>query len=171
VRDAVASVVDDSDRVLVKWPNDVVIRERTGSGYRKVAGILVEAAFAGTKVEHIVIGVGVNVLTRDFPSDLTNIATSVALESSREPHRGEILASILASLDHDVEHVAHRGLGIVHARLSAHDALSGRDVESEDGSIRGVACGIDPDGRLMVRQADGVIAKVSSGEMRVRVAS
>ncbi|HVH43639.1 MAG TPA: biotin--[acetyl-CoA-carboxylase] ligase [Labilithrix sp.] len=169
VRDAVASAVGDGERVLVKWPNDVVIRERTGSGFRKVAGILVESALAGSKVEHIVVGIGVNVHTREFPPELEAVATSVAREASHAPERARLLADILASLDHDVEHVAHRGLGIVHGRLAAHDALNGRPVESEDASVAGLACGIDPDGRLLVRRPDGSVAKVASGEMRVRI--
>jgi BirA family biotin operon repressor/biotin-[acetyl-CoA-carboxylase] ligase len=168
VRDVVARAIDVGARALVKWPNDVVIADRSSNGFRKVAGILVESALSGGKVEHIVIGIGLNVHTRAFPADLSAIATSIALESSQSPHRGAILADVLAALDHDVEHVAHRGLGIVHARLSAHDALRGRLVESEDGTLTGTAAGIDPDGRLLVRRDDGTIAKVASGEVRVR---
>jgi BirA family biotin operon repressor/biotin-[acetyl-CoA-carboxylase] ligase len=167
VRDAVARAIGADDRVLVKWPNDVVVRH--GATFRKIAGILVESALAGAKVEHVVIGIGVNVHTRQFPDELSSIATSIALETSRAPDRAELLADILASLDHDVEHVAHRGLGLVHARLSARDALAGRDVQSDDGAFSGVACGIDLDGRLLVRRGDGVVTKVASGEIRLRV--
>lgn len=168
VRDAVAKALGD-DRVLVKWPNDVVVRERAGGGFRKIAGILVESALAGSKVEHVIVGIGLNVHAREFPEELAAIATSVAREGAAAPDRTEILADILSALDHDVEHVAHRGLGIVHARLSAHDALSGRSVRSDDGKLEGVASGIDPDGRLLVRRADGVVVKVASGEVHLRV--
>ena len=172
VRDAVARAIGDDSRVLLKWPNDVVIRAPAPNPsvpFRKVSGILVESALSSTKVEYIIIGIGVNVHTREFPGELDAIATSIVRETSRAPDRAELLANILASLDHDIEHVAHRGLGIVHARLSKHDALAGREVESDDGSISGVASGIDMDGRLLVRRSDGTITKVASGEMRVRV--
>lgn len=170
VRDAVAAAIDDGDRVLVKWPNDVVIATAT-HGFRKVAGILVESSLAGSKVESIIVGIGVNVLTRDLPPDVAETATSIALESSHPPRRAKVLADVLSALDHDIEHVAFRGLGIVHGRLSKHDALRGRAVESEDGSLTGIASGIDVDGRLLVRRADDVVVKVSSGEMRLRVAA
>lgn len=180
VRDAVAKAIGEDDRVLVKWPNDVVVRQRpvdtkagpkgTSTGFRKIAGILVESALAGGKIEHVVVGIGVNVHTRRFPEELASSATSVALETSHAPDRAELLADILASLDHDVEHVAHRGLGLVHGRLSARDALAGRGVESDDGGLSGVACGIDPDGRLLVSRGDGVVTKVASGEIRLRLA-
>ncbi|MBX3200337.1 MAG: biotin--[acetyl-CoA-carboxylase] ligase [Labilithrix sp.] len=171
VRDAVARALGerDGERALVKWPNDVVVRDRSGEGWRKVAGVLVESALAGTKVEYVVVGIGVNVHTRDFPEELASIATSVAREAEGPPDRAELLADVLASLERDVEQVAHRGLAAVHARLAARDALAGRGVESDDGGLSGTACGIDPDGRLLVRRADGAIARVASGEVRLRV--
>ncbi|MBX3262563.1 MAG: biotin--[acetyl-CoA-carboxylase] ligase [Labilithrix sp.] len=172
VRDALARVLGERDagRALVKWPNDVVVRDRAGAGWRKVAGVLVESALVGAKVEHVVVGIGVNVHTREFPEELAAIATSVAREAASPPDRAELLADVLASLERDVEQVAHRGLGAVHGRLAAHDALAGRAVESDDGGVAGTACGIDPDGRLLVRRADGVLDKVASGEVRLRVA-
>jgi BirA family biotin operon repressor/biotin-[acetyl-CoA-carboxylase] ligase len=172
VRDAVARAIGDDARVLVKWPNDVVVRsDESTTGFRKVAGILVESALAGSRVEHLVVGIGVNVHTKDFPEDLRTIATSVALEGSKRPDRAEILADIFSSLDRDLENVAFRGLPVVHSRLEAADALRGRTVTSDDGALSGIASGIDPDGRLMIRRPDGVIARVASGEIRVKVVS
>jgi len=118
-----------------------------------------------------VVGIGINVHTRALPEELSAIATSLALEGGKDLDRGEILADVLAGLDRDVELVAHRGLGLVHGRLTRHDALSGREVESTDAdsTLRGTACGIDLEGRLLVRNPDGTVTKVSSGELRVRV--
>jgi BirA family biotin operon repressor/biotin-[acetyl-CoA-carboxylase] ligase len=125
------------------------------------------------------VGIGINVLTRALPEEVADIATSIALErdarggGGRELDRAEVLADVLSQLDRDVEHVAHKGLGLVHARLTRHDVLSGQEVESvtDDGSpgdLRGVAAGIDLEGRLLIRAPDGVITRVSSGEMRLR---
>lgn len=169
VRDAVAKTIGaaNAERVLVKWPNDVVIRREDGS-LRKLAGILIESSVSGMKVEHVVIGIGINVHTRDFPAELSAIATSIALESGgAAPDRAEILADVLANLDRDAEHVAHRGLGLVHARLEKHDALRGREVESDDAALRGLADGIDVEGRLRVRTATGAIVPVTAGEVRL----
>ena len=164
VRDAVARHVD-GDRVRIKWPNDVVILDRSGNaGFKKVAGVLVESAVSGAQVEHVVVGVGLNVHTRAFPDELAALATSVALEAAGPaPERAILLADVLAALDRDVELVAHRGLGLVHARIEAADVLRGRAVEV-DGRPGGVAEGIDADGRLLVRG----VGKVVAGEVRVR---
>ena len=167
VRDAVARALGASREaeVAVKWPNDVLINGK------KVAGVLVESALAGPKVEYVVVGIGINVLTRALPEELAATATSLAIEGAVGLDRAEILADVLVGLDRDVELVTHRGLGLVHGRLTRHDALAGREVESTEvgSSLRGTACGIDLEGRLLVRKPDGTVTKVSSGELRLRV--
>lgn len=166
VRDAVARAQRPGGaEVLVKWPNDVVVR--TAEGDRKIAGILVESSLMGARVEHVVVGIGLNVHTRGFPPDIAQIATSVALAGGT-PDRAAILVDILAGLERDAELVAHRGLGSVHDRLVAVDSLRNKLLEGVDDSLSGNGAGIDLDGRLLVRQADGSIVKVASGEVRVR---
>ncbi|MCL2725749.1 MAG: biotin--[acetyl-CoA-carboxylase] ligase [Polyangiaceae bacterium] len=174
VRDAVAAALGDDASVLVKWPNDVLIKRPSDGRARKVAGILPESTVAGARTAHIVVGIGINVHTRALPEDLSDIATSLAIERAERgfqgaPDRASILADVLAALDHDVEHVAHRGLGLVHDRLSRYDAAFGREVDGGANGVLGIACGIDPDGRLLVRNAEGIIKHVSSGEVRVRM--
>jgi BirA family transcriptional regulator, biotin operon repressor / biotin---[acetyl-CoA-carboxylase] ligase len=158
VRDAVAKIL--GDRVMVKWPNDVVVVH--GSSWKKIAGVLVESSVVSSRASSIVVGIGLNVHTRVFPEGLA--ATSVALESQVPVSRAELLADILAAIDHDADHVAHRGLGIVHARLRAADVLAGRIVERDDG-LRGRALGIDVEGRLVVERDDGTRVKIASGEV------
>lgn len=166
VRDAVAKLVPArSDAVKVKWPNDVLVSDK------KVAGILVESSIQGSKVDHVVVGIGVNVHTRNFPDELAPNATSLALEGAAPEalaDRDALLESIVENLDHDVEHVIHRGLGLVHARLERADYLRGRALTDDRVADLGVAEGIDDDGRLLVRRPDGVLARLSSGEVRVR---
>lgn len=183
VRDAVARALGaaaDSE-VSVKWPNDVLVRNARDGVERKIAGVLVESALAGNKVEYVVVGIGINVHTRALPDEVAAIATSIGLERDARAgkmgvvadlERADILADVLAGLDRDVEHVAHKGLGLVHARLTRHDALAGRLVEGADAGseLRGIASGIDLDGRLLVRGDDGVLVHISSGEIRLRVA-
>lgn len=155
VRDAVARALGDDDAVKVKWPNDVLVRGR------KIAGILVESSVAGARIESLIVGIGINVKTRAFPPELASIATSVALEGARAPDRAELLVDVLAGLDRDLERAAHTGLGVVHARLVAHDALLGRPLRE------GVAEGIDADGRLLVRHPDGTLHRIVSGEVHL----
>ncbi len=53
-------------RVSIKWVNDIYINDK------KVCGILCESVGA-----HIIIGVGINVTTAEFPDEIKDIATSL----------------------------------------------------------------------------------------------
>jgi BirA family biotin operon repressor/biotin-[acetyl-CoA-carboxylase] ligase len=163
-RDAIARAAggEAAAGVKLKWPNDVVV------GGKKIAGVLVEAVLQGSRVEAVVVGIGVNVHTRDFPDEIAARATSLALVSSEPPDRAEILADVLAALDRDVELVASRGLGLVHARLASADALKGQRVTSESGA--GTAEGIDLEGRLLVRSDDGILSRWGAGEVHLAAA-
>lgn len=143
---------------MVKWPNDVVVRGR------KLAGVLLETAG-----DAIVCGVGVNVRARRFPPELADRATSIALElgaSAPLPDDRELLGRILERLLATAERVAATGLGALHARLSAADALRGQLVRT-DGGLAGVADGIDERGRLLVRSEDGILHRLGHGEVHL----
>jgi BirA family biotin operon repressor/biotin-[acetyl-CoA-carboxylase] ligase len=167
VCDAVRRVASEA-RVRIKWPNDVVWRGsvQIAPSFEKVAGILVETSMTGSRVDGVVVGVGINVHTRTFPSDLANQATSIArLSPNADLNRAQILADILHELDRDVPLVVARGLGVVHARLMGADALRGARVESELGV--GTATGIDLEGRLLVEKDDGTVARWGAGEVHL----
>ena len=159
VRDAVGRAAPAAT-VVVKWPNDVLVDGR------KLAGILVEAVTVGSRVEAVIIGIGINVHTRAFPDDIADRATSVALAAASPPDRAALLADVLAGLERDVHVVIARGLGLVHARLEAADALRGRRVKNDSGD-EGIGAGVDDDGRLLVRRDDGVLTRWGAGEVHL----
>ncbi len=159
VRDAVARAAPEAS-VQLKWPNDVLV------GGRKLAGILVEGVTSGAKVEAVVVGVGINVHTREFPEEIADRATSIARVAGTPPDRASVLADVLAGLDRDVHIAVARGLGLLRARLEAADALRGGRVRSDSGE-EGAAAGVDEDGRLLVRRDDGVLTRWSAGEVHL----
>jgi BirA family biotin operon repressor/biotin-[acetyl-CoA-carboxylase] ligase len=159
-RDAVANALGEKNRAKLKWPNDVVIDGK------KVAGVLIEAVLTSSRVEAVIVGVGVNVHQRNFPDEIADRATSIALHAHEAPDRANVLVDFLSGLDRDVAHVASRGLGLVHARITAADALRGNQIRTDDG-IAGVAIGIDLDGALRVRKEDGAIVRLSAGEVHL----
>ncbi len=159
VRDAIARAAPGA-QVSVKWPNDVLV------GGRKIAGIMVESIDASSKTPALVVGIGVNVFTRVFDGALADRATSVALVATDPPSRVAILADILEGLDRDLSFVAARGLGMVHARITAADALRDRPVQCDDGT-EGVARGIDLEGRLRVERSDGRVVTLVAGEVHL----
>lgn len=72
--------------VRLKWPNDLLV------GGRKLGGLLAEADGRGA----LVIGLGVNVRQTEFPPELADHATSVAVAAGRPVERPWLLAATLS---------------------------------------------------------------------------
>ena len=64
----------------IKWPNDLLI------GDKKVCGILTELRGEQDRVDYIVLGIGINVniVTDQWPEELRERATSLAIASGRK---------------------------------------------------------------------------------------
>ncbi len=154
------------EHALVKWPNDVVIVDREAPRRaRKIAGVLVEGAISGRDVVHVVVGVGINVARRVFEGELEGRATSLALAGASSLDRCALALDLLDALDDELAAWLREPTSIA-ARLAPHDVLLGRAVSV--GDRRGVADGIEPDGRLRVRVRDGgEIVLASAGEVQL----
>ena len=77
----------------IKMPNDVQLLGR------KVAGVLVEMR-AQQKAPHLaVVGIGVNANQSDFPNELQDRATSLAMTLGRRVNRHEVAVALLRHLD------------------------------------------------------------------------
>ena len=165
---AIALVLDQwtgDDETKVKWPNDLMIDDR------KVGGILCEASWAGSKLDHAVIGVGLNLLHRDddFPADIRASAVSLAGHSEDPISRFAVASAVVGALVDVLENPAlsEELLG----SLAERDALVGRNIEvlePESGSrlATGFATGIDRDGRLLLNGPWGNVS-IRSGTVRV----
>ncbi|MDR2049186.1 MAG: biotin--[acetyl-CoA-carboxylase] ligase family protein [Treponema sp.] len=82
-------------RVLVKWPNDIMLIQTDGRG-KKAAGILAEAAgFSGDSGGTVYLGMGINIAQGEFPPELERKACSIAgtlcpEESGAGPFRAKL---------------------------------------------------------------------------------
>lgn len=142
---------------MLKWPNDVYV------GGRKIAGVLVEGQLRGDRVASLVAGVGLNVHTRAFPPELERTATSLALAGAATLDRSLIAAGLLAELGVVVASYEATRLAQMIDEIRALDFL--RDRRVEVGGVRGVGCGIDERGGLLVRTSAGAMETVASGEV------
>ena len=148
------------DRVTLKWPNDVYVDGR------KIAGVLVEGQLRGDRVASLVAGIGLNVRTTNFPGDLARTATSLAIASASALDRSEIAASLIAEVLSVVRVYESSRLASMIDEIRALDFLRDRHVEVN--SVRGIACGIDDHGHLLVRTTSGELRNIGSGEVTIR---
>ena len=166
---AVARVLEDAldgrARVWVKWPNDVLAAPADADPRKKLAGLLVEGQLRGAAVSSLVAGVGVNVLATSFPPDLADRATSLALLGGEMLVRSLLAARIAAALVDASARFEVDRLASFAPDLAKLDGLRGTRVEVS--GARGVAEGIDAEGRLAVRGDDGKLTAVVAGEVVV----
>jgi BirA family biotin operon repressor/biotin-[acetyl-CoA-carboxylase] ligase len=148
----------------LKWPNDVQLVDGAGRR-RKLAGVLTEMVSAGERVEHVVVGVGINVNTTAFPDELAERATSlrVALSQPQPIDRTRVLAAVLNAFEPLYDEFERRGPAVAVEAFSAWAALPERC--RIDDRLQGVALGVDPDGALRLRDDAGQIHRVISGEV------
>jgi BirA family biotin operon repressor/biotin-[acetyl-CoA-carboxylase] ligase len=139
--------------VMLKWPNDVMVRDR------KVGGLLAEARWQGDRLQWVVIGLGLNVRNR-IPEALAGRAAALGddcpeltAEALAEP-----LAHVLGGVDLDAPELTVAEL----ADYATRDWLRGRPVSAP---VEGTAAGVGSDGRLAVRDRAGLLHRVSAGEV------
>lgn len=140
--------------VGIKWPNDL------WSGNRKLAGILVEARGFHVERPAFVAGFGINVNQRaeDFPPELREAATSLAMRTGRRHDRAVVLRAALECLEPRVEQAlaGHDAAGL-HDAYRRRSILLGQRVTLLDADTRveGFVADLSATDGLLLRTDDG----------------
>jgi BirA family biotin operon repressor/biotin-[acetyl-CoA-carboxylase] ligase len=149
---AIVRVLDafGAQGLMLKWPNDIMVHNR------KAGGILCEARWNGDRPAWAAVGVGLNV-RNELPEALRDSSARLAdhgLTTPLEPLEQEIAEALVRTA---------QGAGPLSdaelAALAERDWLFGRQLASPEA---GRACGIQSDGALRVRRADGSLGLVRS---------
>jgi BirA family transcriptional regulator, biotin operon repressor / biotin---[acetyl-CoA-carboxylase] ligase len=146
----------------LRWPNDLLL------GERKAGGILAEAQTDLGVVSYAVVGIGINVHQGRFAPDLATPATSLDLETGRAINRQELLVALLESLERETCALLDSAevKRILQRVESASTWVRGRRVEVHGPqSCAGVTEGLDENGFLLVRTAEGLV-RVQTGGIR-----
>lgn len=162
---AAVESADSSVAVDLKWPNDLLVAGK------KFCGILTEMNAEPTRVRHVVIGIGINVNQAEFPPDLRTTATSLRMATGHEWSRVELCAALLKSLDREYRELLSRpdARRLILRRFEERSSwVRGREVRiEENGEFEGVTDGLDANGFLKVKTAQGV-RTVLSGTVRAK---
>ena len=143
------------DNVSIKWPNDVFI------GDKKVCGILLE----GQVPEYLVIGVGLNVNQKEFPSDLRRPATSLAIESKQDFDIDELSKRLFSNI---VNNLSNLKTGVYIDYFRDHNYLLNKRVRVviNNEVFIGEVVGIDDSFCLQVLSHD-MLLHIDSGEIEI----
>jgi BirA family transcriptional regulator, biotin operon repressor / biotin---[acetyl-CoA-carboxylase] ligase len=139
----------------VKWPNDILV------GGCKLCGLLSEMETEGEEVGFVNVGVGLNV--NNDPPEVVPPAVSLRRLIGRAVPRRDILAAFLDAMEARVEAESWEG---VIEEWKAVSATLDRPVRIETAreTIEGRAVGVDENGALLVRTADGDVRTVVHGD-------
>ena len=149
----------------IKWPNDLVVNGK------KISGILTEMSAEIDYINHVVIGIGINVNMESFPEDIAKTATSLRIEAGKEFRRFELIAAIMEHFEKAYEAVCEAGslkpIMEDYTRLLVNCGRRVRVLEPEH-EYDALALGIDKTGELQVECEDGSRKSVFAGEVSVR---
>jgi BirA family biotin operon repressor/biotin-[acetyl-CoA-carboxylase] ligase len=147
----------------IKWPNDII------AGERKLCGILAETI--DTSVGRVaILGIGINLTSAAFPSELADVATSVEEQTGKRPDRDVLLYSLLSAVAKRYEELqsGDGGSRIIAAWIANSSYANGKRVvvTSEEMSFQGVTRRLESDGALRVETDDGQIHIVRAGDVK-----
>jgi len=150
--------------VKIKWPNDLLI------GGKKTAGFLTELSAERDKINHVVVGIGINVNhgVGSFPEEIRATATSIRRAIRKKVNRVELLQRFLVCFEKEYEIYSRHGLRKSLSRVRRYSSLIGSHVKIKSGRniTEGMAVDIAPDGSLIL-ECDGARKIISAGEVTV----
>jgi BirA family biotin operon repressor/biotin-[acetyl-CoA-carboxylase] ligase len=162
---AAADAVTETTALTVdlKWPNDLIVNGR------KLAGLLTESAVKVDRLDFAVVGLGMNV-NADFANAPSFIvpATSLRLELGRAVDRLELLVAYLNDVAR--RYARLKGGESPRGEWASRLITLGQPVTAHLGeeTLSGLAQGVDADGALLLRTADGTVYRLLAADVSLR---
>lgn len=150
-------------KVLIKWPNDLLLNGK------KICGILTELHSPENENSFVVVGIGINLNTPGemFPEDIAGIATSVFIETRQKIPRITVIKSVIEYFDRWYDVFLNGGFPGILEKWKAYSEIIGRriQVEQMDALITGTVIDIGSDGALILQDASKNIHRIYSGDV------
>ncbi len=142
-------------KVKIKWVNDIYIEDK------KVCGILVQAVSENSVIKKLIIGVGINVSTVDFPDEIKGIAASLNKNIDRN--------ILTAEIANNISELIFRNPDEYIVEYKEKSNVIGKEITYLQNNIlyTAKAVDIDSNGGLVVEK-DGERITLTSGEISVR---
>lgn len=140
----------------VKWVNDILLNGK------KVCGILTEGAFSGNELEYIIVGIGINVSTSEFPEEIKEIAGRVDCDKE------ELMTAVLDCFKAEFESLRSKKFLDFYRQRCVTLNKKIKILSPSKEPVEAFAQGIDDNAALVVKFPDSTVGTVSSGEVSVR---
>lgn len=150
----------------IKWPNDILLDGK------KCTGILTELQSDADGIQAMIIGIGLNVnqSLEDFDESIQEIATSLKMASGHDVDRQALVRSILYYLEQYTEMYMKEGFGPLKLMWESYAVTIGKPVRARMATetLEGIAEGINDEGVLQLRTADGKVHGIYSADIEIQ---
>lgn len=163
----IASLADSQihDDIRIKWPNDILW------GQKKLAGILIEVIAETNGCAQVIIGIGLNVNTATETSPLEDKPWCSLYEITKQHFdRNVLLAHLIHHLDQCLDRFLTLGFAGFSDKWQTVDYLYGKliNVNQPNCTLTGYACGVNELGQLCLRDTQGKLHYLSTGDTSLR---
>jgi len=152
----------------LKWPNDVQVEGR------KLAGVLAEMSTTGNKIDHVVLGIGVNCNhpAGMWPTELAGQVTSLYEITGEVRPREQVIFQVLSHLGAGYHRLLRGETTECLESWKRLAATLGQRVTVQRGhdTLVGIARDIDTAGALVVERDDHTWETVTAGDVSLRPA-
>lgn len=148
-------------RATIKWPNDILIDGK------KVAGILAETSFSGSRLRGLVLGVGVNLNFRPEAALIGSECNSFSRVSGKKIDKNFFLYRVLDIFFRDYGSLLAKGFVLINDEyLSRFPYIGARiTVNTAGGAMEGTVRGLADDGRLVLEDSSLTTHLLVNGEL------
>lgn len=146
--------------VSIKWPNDIY------AGQKKLAGILIENTLTSSRVQHCLIGIGMNVNEDRFPEHIPNAVSLFQISNKRydlESLARSAYAEIMNIFEEDdsswKEEYHQHIFGMSATHTFDHGGMT----------MSAIVEGVNNEGKILLRDQSGQIGSYHSHEVKWRL--
>ncbi|MEW5807812.1 MAG: biotin--[acetyl-CoA-carboxylase] ligase [Acidobacteriota bacterium] len=164
----IVKAIEDVARLKaeIKWPNDIML------GTKKVGGILAEIKLVENFVKFAVLGIGINVnhLDTDFPTEIASLSTSLLMESTLAVSREQLVIKLLSHLSTFYPMALQKDFSPLIAQWKELcPCHNGCMVTVKNGSLtyRGITRGVTNIGELMIEMESGERVTLALGDLSI----
>lgn len=148
----------------IKWVNDIHVKGK------KICGILAETVETAKGVA-VVVGIGINLKSANFPPEIADTATSIQAETQKLPDSEELLQKLTAFLSYfcDIFYDENGAENTRREWAKRSSYASGKSVRVvlENEIINGTTRGIEDNGALRIETEAGEIKIIQAGDVEM----
>jgi len=145
------SVTSNLHDVKVKWPNDIYV------GDNKIAGILFQNFIKGNKIEHSIVGIGINVNQKEFFSSAPN-PISIIHFVNEATNVNQLLNELLTNVGANYEKYTFES-SFAELKIKYLKKMYNYNIwvnySANDSTFKGKIIDVDEYGRLVVKLKNG----------------